>query len=56
MMFQPLAKAPSMKARGRASLSRNSIRYGSRTTTSLTAENSGVRGITTPFGGAMIRS
>ena len=51
MMFQPLANDPSMKALGRASLSLNSILCGSRTTMSLTAENSGVRGLTTPFGG-----
>ena len=56
MMFQPLAKAPSMKARGRGSVRRNSIRCGSSTTISLTVVNSDERGITTPFGGRTIRS
>ena len=40
MMFQPLAKAPSMKARGRDSLRRNSMRWGSSTAMSDTTENS----------------
>ena len=56
MMFQPLAKAPSMNGRGRGSVSRNSMRYGSRTTISPTAVKSEERGITTPFGGRTIRS
>jgi hypothetical protein len=56
MMFHPLAKAPSMKAFGRASVRRNSILCGSTTTMSPTVANSGVRGITTPFGGRAIRS
>jgi len=56
MMFQPLANAPSMKAFGRASVSRNSILCGSTTTISPTVANSGVRGITTPFGGCAMRS
>ena len=56
MMFQPLAKAPSMKARGRGSVSRNSIRCGSSTTISPTVVNSDERGITTPFGGRTMRS
>src|SRR6266852_2895703 len=43
MMFHPLAKAPSMKAWGRASVSRNSIRCGSTTTISPTVAKSGVR-------------
>ncbi len=56
MMFQPLAKAPSMNACGRASVSRNSILCGSTTTISPTVANSGVRGMTTPLGGRAMRS
>ena len=55
-MFQPLANAPSMYVRGRASVMRNSILCGSTTTMSPTVEKSGVRGITTPLGGRQMRS
>src|SRR2546428_172990 len=44
MMFQPLAKEPSMKALGRASVSRNSILCGSSTTISPTVVKSDERG------------
>ena len=55
-MFQPLAKDPSMKARGRGSVMRNSMRYGSRITISPTAVKSEERGMTTPLGGRTMRS
>jgi hypothetical protein len=56
MMFQPLANAPSMYARGRDSVIRNSMVCGLTTTMSPTVANSGVRGMTTPFGGRAMRS
>src|SRR5262245_35122428 len=43
-MFQPLAKAPSMKSVGRASRNVNSIVCLSRTLMASTVENNGVRG------------
>ena len=55
-MFQPLAKAPSMKARGRGSVRRNSMVYGSGVTISPTAVKSDERGMTTPLGGRTMRS
>ena len=51
MTFQPLAKAENIKPRGRGSLSLNSILWGPSTRISLTAEKSGLRGITIPVGG-----
>jgi hypothetical protein len=55
MIFQPLAKAPSMNLLGRGSLSRKTMVLGSTTLMSLTAENSGVWGMLMPFGGQMMR-
>ena len=55
MMFQPLAKAPSMKAWGRGSDSLNSRRSGSSTVISLTVLKRDDRGITTPLGGETMR-
>src|SRR5262249_2271242 len=54
--FQPLAKADIMKLTERGAASLNSIVYLSRALISLTALNSGVRGMLTPDGGFAIRS
>ena len=56
MTFQPLENAPSMYVRGRGSVMWNSILCGSAIVMSPTVANSGVRGITTPFGGRQMRS
>jgi len=54
--FQPLAKADIMKLTERGAASLNSTVYLSRALISLTARNSGVRGMLTPVGGLAMRS